>query len=294
MQRMNWINAMALAVGLASAGQGGLGVAPAYGESTVEQAAILPQVQELVAAMRIGELAQVLQAEGEAYGMQLKDEMFPDRSGSDWSAMVTRIYQADGLTEEFTRSLSAELADKPEVAAKAQAFFASPTGRKIIGLEIEARRAMLDDAAEEAAKEAFGAMEAKGAPRVDALRRFVAANDLVEMNVMGALNANLAFYKGMSQGGAFTEGMTESDMLAEVWAQEDQVRQETEDWLWPYLALAYQPLSDEEMQAYQVFSEAPEGRALNAALFAAFDASFVRISGELGRAVALMVQGQDI
>ena len=63
---------------------------------------------------------------------------------------------------------------------------------------------------------------------------------------------------------------------------------------WPYLALAYQPLSDEEMQAYQVFSEAPEGRALNAALFAAFDASFVRISGELGRAVALMVQGQDI
>ena len=91
-----------------------------------------------------------------------------------------------------------------------------------------------------------------------------------------------------------SEGMTESDMLAEVWAQEDQVRQETEDWLWPYLALAYQPLSDEEMQAYQVFSEAPEGRALNAALFAAFDASFVRISGELGRAVALMVQGQDI
>ena len=79
-----------------------------------------------------------------------------------------------------------------------------------------------------------------------------------------------------------------------LWAQEDQVRQETEDWLWPYLALAYQPLSDEEMQAYQVFSEAPEGRALNAALFAAFDASFVRISGELGRAVALMVQGQDI
>lgn len=294
MQRMNWINAMALAVGLASAGQGGLGIAPAYGETRVEQAAILPQVQELVAAMRIGELAQVLQAEGEAYGVQLKDEMFPDRSGSDWSAMVTRIYQADGLTEEFTRSLSAELADKPEVAAKAQAFFASPTGRKIIGLEIEARRAMLDDAAEEAAKEAFGAMEAKGAPRVDALRRFVAANDLVEMNVMGALNANLAFYKGMSQGGAFTEGMTESDMLAEVWAQEDQVRQETEDWLWPYLALAYQPLSDEEMQAYQVFSEAPEGRALNAALFAAFDASFVRISGELGRAVALMVQGQDI
>ncbi|MFZ0099086.1 MAG: hypothetical protein WAK98_11425 [Gemmobacter sp.] len=294
MQRMNWINAMALAVGLASVGPGGLGVAPASAETTVEQAAILPQVQDLVSAMRISELAQVLQSEGEAYGVQLKDEMFPDRGGSDWAAMVTRIYQADGLTEEFTRSLSSELAGKPEVATKAQAFFASPTGRKIIGLEIEARRAMLDDATEEAAKEAFGAMEAKGAPRVDALRRFVAANDLVEMNVMGALNANLAFYKGMSQGGAFTEDMTESDMLAEVWAQEDQVRQETEDWLWPYLALAYQPLSDEEMQAYQVFSEAPEGRALNAALFAAFDASFVRISGELGRAVALMVQGQDI
>ena len=294
MQGKNWIKAFAFALM-----PGALGILPAgsfvaVAQTPVEQPAIEPAVRDLVAAMHIADLAQVVQAEGEDYGVQLKDEMFPDTGGADWSAIVSHIYGAEKLTAEFTRSLSSELAAQPGVVAAAHAFFDSATGRKIIGLEIEARRALLDDATEQAAKETYADMEARGLPRIDALRRFVAANDLVEMNVMGALNANLAFYKGMAQGGAFTDQMSEGDMLAEVWSQEEQVRSDTEEWLWPYLALAYQPLSDEEMQAYQVFSETPEGQALNAALFAAFDASFVRISRDLGQAVGRMVQGQDI
>ena len=147
---------------------------------------------------------------------------------------------------------------------------------------------------EAAAKAAVADMEAEGSPRLDALRRFAAANDLVEMNVMGALNANLAFYKGLSAGGAFGSAMTEEDMLADVWGQEADVRAETEEWLWSYLSLAYQPLSDEELQAYHDFSETPEGQKLNAAVFAAFDVSFVRISEDLGRAAARAMQGEDI
>lgn len=253
-----------------------------------------PAAAELVAALHLPDLAAVVQAEGGEYGDQLRQEMFPDRGGADWPAVVARIYDPKRLTNELTRVLDRELADRPEVLRAAQGFFTAPAGKKIVALEIEARRALMDDAAEQAAKEAFAEMEARSPARLDALRRFVEVNDLVEMNVMGALNANLAFYKGMASGGAFTDEMSEEDMLGEVWSQEDQVRSDTEDWLWPYLALAYQPLSDEEMQAYQAFSETPEGRALNAALFAAFDASFVRISGELGRAVSRMVQGEDI
>ena len=253
-----------------------------------------PGAAQLAAMLRLGDLAEIVQAEGADYGDQLRQEMFPDRGGSDWPAVVARIYDPARLSEELTRVLDRELAVTPEVLRAAEAFFGSAAGKKIVSLEIEARRALLDDAAEQAAKEAFAEMEARGPARLDALRRFVETNDLVEMNVMGALNANLAFYKGMATGGAFTDEMSEDDMLGEVWSQEDQVRADTEDWLWPYLALAYQPLSDEELQAYQAFSETPEGRALNAALFVAFDASFVRISGELGRAVSRMVQGEDI
>lgn len=281
----------------------GLGIAAPEGRVLAEAGAtpelVVPRADqrgaaELAAMLRLGELAGIVQAEGADYGDQLRQEMFPDRGGAEWPAIVARIYDPERLSGELTRVLERELSGRPDVLRAAEEFFGSPAGRKIVALEIEARRALLDDAAEQAAKDAYAEMETRGPARLDALRRFVEANDLVEMNVMGALNANLAFYKGMASGGAFTDEMSEDDMLGEVWSQEDQVRSDTEDWLWPYLALAYQPLSDEEMQAYQAFSETAEGRALNAALFTAFDASFVRISGELGRAVSRMVQGEDI
>ncbi|WP_192931181.1 DUF2059 domain-containing protein [Gemmobacter serpentinus] len=251
-------------------------------------------VAQLAQTMMLSGVVDVMQAEGKAYGQQLRDEMFLGRNGAEWEGIVGAIYDPARLLADLERGLETELAGKPEVIRAAQAFFGSPTGQKILSLELEARRALLDKAAEEAAKAAAGDLFAKDGPRIEALRRFAATNDLIEMNVMGGLNANLAFYRGLADGGLFDGQMSESDMLSEVWAQEDQVRNDTEEWLWTYLVLAYQPLSDEELQSYQKFSESAEGKQLNAALFAGFDAGFMRISRDLGRAAARMVQGEDI
>ena len=111
---------------------------------------------------------------------------------------------------------------------------------------------------------------------------------------MGALSANLAFYQGMAEGGAFGGEMTEDQMLADVWGQEAEVRQQVADWLFPYLALAYGPLSDDELEAYIAYSESPAGQQLNTALFASFDGVFSPVSRALGLAVARELQGQDI
>jgi hypothetical protein len=108
------------------------------------------------------------------------------------------------------------------------------------------------------------------------------------------LNASLAFYQGMAEVAAFQEAMPEDQMLADVWAQEPEVRAETVDWLFPYLALAYKPLSDADLAVYQDFSGSPAGQAVNAALFAAFDAVFVAVSLDLGRAAAKQMQGQEL
>lgn len=260
--------------------------APAPGQFTAS-------TKQLIVALRLGDVITVMEAEGLDYGAQLRDEMFPDRPQVEWDHQVARIYDQGRVLSVISARLEKELQDKPDVTRAALAFFETPTGQKILSLEVEARRALMDDAAEAAAKEALADMEAKSAPRLEALNRFAKANDLIEMNVMGAMNANLAFYRGMADGGAL-DGLSEQDMLSEVWAQEAQVRADAEDWLWPYLALAYQPLSDEELQSYQRFSETPAGRSLNAALFAAFDEAFVQISRDLGRAAARMVQGEDI
>jgi hypothetical protein len=98
----------------------------------------------------------------------------------------------------------------------------------------------------------------------------------------------------MSAEGGFESDLTEDQMLQNVWSQEPAIRDETETWLYPYLALAYQPLSDDDMQAYLAFSKLPEGKAINAAVFAAFNVLFSDISGQLGQAAAKQMHGEDI
>lgn len=248
----------------------------------------------LSAAMQIGAVMEVMRQEGLDYGAALETEMFPGKGGAPWRAVVALIYDAAVMRQQFDAVFAARLADHGTDFAVMQAFFGGDLGQRIVTLELEARRALVDDAVEQAAGVALDDMIASDDPRLAALRRFAETNDLVELNVAGALNANLAFYQGLSEGGAFGGPLDEGDMLAEVRAQEGDLRAQTETWLYAYLALAYQPLSDADLAAYQAFSETAAGKAVNAAAFAAFDQVFNRISRELGRAAARQMQGEDI
>jgi hypothetical protein len=114
------------------------------------------------------------------------------------------------------------------------------------------------------------------------------------MNVAGALSANLAFMQGMAQTGAYGTAPPESDLMQDVWAQEGQIRDDTQGWLRAYLGLAYQPLTEAELDAYIAFMESPAGQRLNAALFVGFDQVFRQVSRDLGRSAGLAMLGQNI
>jgi len=249
----------------------------------------------LLTTLRIPEMIAVMQDEGIAYGDELEEQLFPGAGGARWDEAVARVYDEPALLERFQSAFAARLAADPQAMDQIAGFFGTDRGQQILILEIEARRALLDEAVEEAAAVSVDDMRARDDPRLALLERFATANDLIEQNVSGALNANFAFYQGMSDGGAFDGAkMTEADMLAEVWAQEPDIRAETESWLYPFLALAYKPLSDADVEAYLAFSESEAGRAMNAAMFAAFDEVFRDISRDLGRAAAEMLSGRDI
>ncbi|MCA3509645.1 MAG: DUF2059 domain-containing protein [Rhodobacter sp.] len=249
----------------------------------------------LLTTLRIPEMIAVMQDEGLAYGEELEDQLFPGAGGSRWDEAVARVYDEPALLARFQSAFAARLAADPQAMEGIAGFFGTDRGQQILTLEIGARRALLDEAVEEAAAVSVDDMRARDDPRLALLERFVTANDLIEQNVSGALNANFAFYQGMSDGGAFDGAkMTEAEMLAEVWSQEADIRAETESWLYPFLALAYKPLSDADVEAYVAFSESGAGRAMNAAMFAAFNEVFSAISRDLGRAAAQMLSGQDI
>ena len=256
--------------------------------------AVRPEIQRLVETMLMPEVAAVMRDEGLAHGETLEADMFPGRGGAAWAADVARIYDADRMLERFTARLDRELADDGAAVAEMQAFFSGDLGARILALELEARRALADEATEEAANIAVEDMIASQDPRMEVLRALAEASDLVEQNVTSALNANLAFYRGMAEGGGLGDALDEEAMLSDVWSQEPQVRAETERWLYSYMALAYAPLSDADLEAYRVFSEGRAGQVMTAAMFAAFDETFVQISRELGRAAARQIQGQEL
>ena len=269
----------------------GLGTAPVRAE-TVADAQVT--AADLSRILMIPAMIDVMRDEGLDYGASLRDEMFPGRGGDAWGATVALVYDAATMRRRFEEAFAAALKDDATTTAAVAAFFDTPRGQGILTLELEARRALMDDAVDEAARARAAEMAAKGDPRMQALRKFAEVNDLVEANVQGALNANLGFYQGMAQSGAFADEMTEDQILSDVWAQEPDVRKETESWLYSFLTLAYGPLPDADLQAYIDFSGTPSGRKMNTALFAAFDAVFVQISRDLGRAVANQMVGDDI
>lgn len=268
--------------------------APIAAESVAEQPVTETASDRLGEVLQLDALFEVLREEGLAHGATLEADMFPSGGGTEWKNTVSDIYDTARLRPAFDAVLIEQLVSDPEAMSDIAAFFGSDLGRKIIELEIEARRTFLDTAAEEAARVASDDAAAARDPKVAQVRRMVETADLVEMNVAGALSGNLAFMTGMAATGAYGADMPEDQILSDVWAQEDQVRAETSTWLNAYLGLAYAPLSSEEMDAYIAFWESPAGKRLNAALFTAFDQVFRQVSFDLGRAAGRAMQGRDI
>lgn len=289
-----------LAAGLVCALALAVPVAPLMPGAVLAQEAGLTQVSESAPAavladlMRMDETFAIMAEEGRAHGTEIEAGSFPGRGGAGWAATVARIYDTERMRTRFLAVFAEALKNDPAAIEAASRFFGSDLGQRILTLELDARRAMIDDDVSEAAEVTAEKMKAARDPRLRLVRKMIEAADLVEMNVAGALSANLAFARGMAETLPSARSQPAEDMLSEIWGQESGIRASTTTWLYSYLVMAYAPLSDAELQSYVDFWAAPEGKAVNAALFAAFDAAFVPISEELGQAVGAMSQSRDI
>jgi hypothetical protein len=251
-------------------------------------------VDRLVEALALPAMVDILREEGLAYGSDLEASMFPGEGGDAWAETVSGIYASDLNLDLVRDRLEEDLATDPAAVADMVGFFDSETGQKAIALELSARRALLDQAVEEAAQVGLDEARASGDPRLVMVEEFVAVNDLIESNVTGGLNASLAFYMGLREGGGLETDLPERDLLAQVWSQEADIREETETWMTSFLFMAYAPLTDEELQDYTDFSRTGAAARLNSALFAAFDGVFTDVSFRLGKAVAPYVSGESL
>lgn len=242
--------------------------------------------------LRVQDLFPILQKEGGTYGSDLLKEMSGMDPDAAWAAEVAKIHDPERLMpafrEDFGRALTG--ADEPAI----EAWLDTPLGRRVVGLELQTREALLDPALEDRAIQAAEEADAADDPRLAAVRRVIAASDLVETNVIGGLNANLAFYRAMAAGNAFPYEVTEADMLADVAAQEEDIRADVTAWLEGYLFAAYGALSLDELQQLAQFNASAAGQELLRAEFTAFDRIYESTSAALGAALARRLTSADL
>ncbi|MFN6926086.1 MAG: DUF2059 domain-containing protein [Tabrizicola sp.] len=263
-------------------------------DAVAEAVIVSDDVAALARAVRLDDLIGVLREEGLASGRAYEADMFPSGGGPGWASDLDQIYDVTALRAAFVAVLEAELAADTDTLAEILEFYATDLGQRVVTLEIEARRAFLDDTAEDAARVAADKRRTGRDPRAGQIERFIAAGDLLEMNVAGALSGNLAFMSGMNDSGAYGPGLPQDQLMQEIWGQEARIREDTLSWLNAYLGLAYQPLSEADLDAYIAFMESPAGKRLNAAMFVAFDQVFRKVSYNLGRAAGVALLGRDI
>ena len=242
--------------------------------------------------LMLPDIIDIMRQEGVSYGDTIGQDLFGGTPPSEWESVVGQIYNYDVMVgvvrEDFETALEGE-----DLTPMIE-FFGSEQGQMIVGLEVSARRALLDDTVEEASKEAAAIAAADDNARFALVGEFVETNNLIETNVAGALNSNLAFYMGLLDGNAFAGELTMDQILTDVWAQEGDIRDSTTEWVYSFLFMAYQPLDDADLQAYIAFSETEAGGTINRAMFVSFDRLFEGISRSLGRAAANEMTSQEL
>lgn len=256
-------------------------------------------VRQLGDVLRMDTALQIMAREAEASTAEVAPQLFGGAVPGEWSNAVTELFDPIAARAAFDAGLTAAVANSdPDALEQAIAFFESPLGAQVLTLELSAREALLDKAIEAAAMETWADLQADpmpaGAARAALIEDVVAAGDLVEANVSSALNGNLAFLQGLAEAGGFSAEMSQDEMLAQVRAQEADVRAQTEEWLYPYLVMAYAPLTDDELRIYVDFAASPVGKTLNGVLLLAFDAMTTQQSRGMGLAAGKIMAGQDI
>jgi hypothetical protein len=246
----------------------------------------------LFAALGMPEIIDIMREEGVEYGTSVAADLLPSGVSPDWANAVQMIYDPQMMYDDV-RSAFGEALEGDDIDAML-AFFSTDTGTEIISLELSARRAMLNDAVEEASIEAAALQKIDKTPRYLMVQSFVDANDLIESNVVGSLNSSYAFYTGLIDGGALPVDVTRDTALQDVWRQEPEIRDSTTEWIYAFLLMAYQPLTDDQLETYIAFSETEAGQNLTSAMFASFDGMFEDISRALGLGVSRFMMTREL
>ncbi|SHF38225.1 hypothetical protein SAMN05444279_13327 [Ruegeria intermedia] len=252
-------------------------------------AATSETAERLAAALHLREAAQILSEEGVQQVGDIDAAMLEGRGGSYLRAQIEDLYDPAWMHDRLIEALAAGMTATE--MTQAAVFFEGETGRTVIRLENSARRAFSDESIRQAALDALAEADQE-AEFFRLIDEFVQVNNLVDQNVAGTLGADYAFLRGLADG----QGVAaDSDqMLAQLLEQAGETEDDTREWLYSFLMLAYGPLDPAQLRENIAFSRTEAGRALNRALFAGLGDMYEDLSYQVGFAVGQVLSASDL
>ena len=241
-------------------------------------------------ALKQSEVIAIMSQEGIGYADQIAEDMLMGHVTEDWDVVISKLYDPNRMEEAAFGAFERALAGQDIDAMIA--FYSADPGRQSVQLEIDTRRAFAEPDIMDAATAA--AIEDEGTPRFDQITAYIEVNDLIEKNISAALNDNYAFLLGLYDGGAMDGQVSAESLISDVWAQEDEIRSSTSEWVYAFMNMAYQPLSDADMDTLIAFSQTEAGQGVNRALFEAYSSLYEDISRTLGLQVAQMMMVSEL
>lgn len=279
--------ALAAGVGTPVTAQG-LGPSP-DGQSPPHVAAAVPSVEQIAAAMQLGALADVVAREI----ARVPDPLSPLPEGipdAGWARIAARIATPGRIALGLRRGIASALAARGDAPAAslsaALAFWTSDLGRRAMALQLSARAALAEPAAEAAARAAFAEATARADPRAAQITRLVAAAHLVDPAVALSLNASLAMLRGLRDGGGMARPPTDEALTAGLAAQEPMLRAELAGWIEALLYLSCAGLNDAEVEVLIAATATPGAHDLAALVGRGAEAALTDVAGALGLASA--------
>lgn len=237
------------------------------------------EADRLVDAMGIPALIAAFSQDGLASARDLNAGFLNGQGGDVFAETVRRLYDPARLEPELRAGMIAAI--DPNDARQALMFFASAQGQRIIALEVQARQAMVEDRLEEAAK----AASAQADPEVVEL---LSMRDLVDRNTDVSIASQTAFFEGLATAAG------QSDMAPDIEGQRGQMAEESRAWLTGYYMLVASALEENDLDTYIAFWETDVGRAVDDALYEAFEDSYVDLSFALGQLVGRLLPQNEL
>ncbi len=168
--------------------------------------------------------------------------------GSEWTRLTQEVFKVEEMHELALEILGETLSD--DLLDHAADFYASDLGKRLVVAENDSHLEEDDDLKREMGDAIVSGLETLEGPRIDYLKRLIAASDSADTGIRAIREVQVRFLMAAAGAGVIEMQMDEPDLREALSRDEDEMRASIAKSALSGAAFTYQSFSDEEVLEY--------------------------------------------